>query len=67
MSKHIRCAQCRFVRQDVNAGDGNWKAYECGNRESEYYKALLNVSVRGDKLSRISWPGCPCGERGERQ
>jgi hypothetical protein len=40
-----------------------WKAVECGNPESEYYKALLNVTPNGDKQLRVTWSGCPCGER----
>jgi hypothetical protein len=36
---------------------------ECGNPDSEYHKALLNVTPSGDKQQRITWSGCPCGER----
>jgi hypothetical protein len=35
---------------------------ECGNQHSEYYRALLNVTVDGDTQSRITWGGCPLGE-----
>ena len=67
MAKHIRCSQCRFVRPDKAASEKGWTAYECGNRKSEYYKALVNVSLDGDMLRRVTWKGCPCGERGKRQ
>ena len=67
MAKHIRCSKCRFVRPDETANEGSWTAYECGNKKSPYYKALLNVSIDGDKYTRISWQGCELGERGERQ
>jgi len=66
MANHIRCSKCRFVRHDVNASEPNWKAYECGNKKSPYYKALLNVNPDGDMLRRVTWSGCPCGERGQR-
>ena len=62
MNKHIRCNQCRFVRQDKATSDKNWTAYECGCSESEYFKALLNVSPKGDKQDYISWNGCEDGE-----
>ena len=41
-----------------------WPAIECGNKKSMYYKALLNVNINGNKLSRITWGGCERGERG---
>jgi len=41
----------------------NWKAIECANPDSEYRRALLNVSPNGDKQSRITWSGCEDGER----
>jgi hypothetical protein len=63
MEKQIKCMRCRFARPDRNASEDGWTAYECGNRKSEYYKALVNVSEKGDMLSRITWEGCPCGER----
>jgi len=107
MAKNIRCASCRFARQDISAseytkkhckdceldsgctcrkkvckcGDGceykgtdnicskqtlKWAAIECGCSDSEYYKALLNVTPGGDKQDRITWSGCPCGECGDR-
>jgi hypothetical protein len=40
-----------------------WMAYECVNRRSDYHKALLNVTVNGDKQAYISWAGCARGER----
>ena len=61
MKNHIRCAECRYVRRDEAASDKRWTAYECGCGESEYFKALLNVSPRGEKQDYISWGGCEDG------
>ena len=66
MDKHIRCKECRFARPDPKASDRNWTAYECGNRDSEYYRALLNITRGGAKLSWITWAGCAWGEPVER-
>jgi hypothetical protein len=44
-----------------------WAAIECGNLDSEYHKALLNVSLNGDRQPHITWSGCPCGERRDRR
>ena len=114
MAKNIRCADCRYARQDVGASDYTqkrckscddrenceiclgcptrgtceirrnpklpqrcdrrfeklcscqvlkWAAIECGCSCSEYHKALLNVTPGGDRQTRITWNGCPCGER----
>lgn len=62
----IKCISCRFAKVDKAASEKNWTAYECGNSESEYYRALLNVTLNGDKNTRISWSGCACGERKNR-
>lgn len=61
MDKNIKCADCVFAKLDKSASGKSWTAYECGNPDSEYYKALLNVTPNGDKHSRISWHGCPEG------
>ena len=66
MAKHIRCARCRFARPDRKASDSEWTAYECGNRDSEFYRALLNVTYDGDKRERISWKSCAHGRPVER-
>ena len=63
MANHIRCAGCRFARPDRNAITRKWTAYECGNPESGYHRCLLNVTITGDKQERITWSGCPHGER----
>ena len=41
-----------------------WPAIQCTNTESEYYRALLNITLGGDKQERITWACCPLGERG---
>ena len=40
-----------------------WAAIQCTNPESEYHKALLNVSINGDMQDRVTWSGCIDGER----
>ena len=62
MAKDIKCEQCRFVRHDPSADYSKWRAYECGNRKSIYYKALLNTTRNGDMLTYIAWRGCEYGD-----
>ena len=62
--KHVKCADCRFVRPDIKASERRWTAYECGNHKSEYYRCLLNIDINGVKLKRIAWPGCEYGSEG---
>jgi len=59
---HIRCSRCRYVREDPEASERHWTAYECGNAGSDYYRSLLNVRRNGDRQQRVAWGGCPCGE-----
>jgi hypothetical protein len=59
----IKCISCRFAKVDEAASDSKWMAYECSNPQSEYHRALLNVTPDGEKNIRISWSGCACGER----
>jgi len=40
-----------------------WAAYRCICKDSDYFKALLNVSESGSKQEGISWSGCEFGER----
>ena len=63
MTKNIKCISCRFAVPDANVSDKHWTAQQCSNPDSEYYNALLNVTPSGDKQFRITWGGCPCGER----
>lgn len=63
MAKKIRCVSCKYAQVDKTASEGSWEAYQCINRKSEYYRALLNVSIEGDKAKRITWSGCELGER----
>lgn len=63
--KHIRCISCKYAQVDDSVSDPEWKAYECNNKESEYYKALLNVSEEGLRRKTITWKGCECGKRRE--
>jgi hypothetical protein len=48
---------------DLVLEDDGWVPYECGNRKSEYFRSLLNVSEDGDKQDTITWTGCIHGER----
>jgi len=60
---HIKCECCKYVRPDKLASSRGWTAYECGNEDSEYYGALLNITHNGDKLNSVTWVGCACGKR----
>jgi len=60
-----RCETYKFARIDPKISEGFWTAYECGNQESEFYRALLNVTENGNKLYKISWHGCNHYERTE--
>ena len=40
-----------------------WTALECGNPDSEYYRALVNITKSGARLSWITWSGCLFGEK----
>jgi hypothetical protein len=55
---------CKFKGTDEICPEQKlkWAAYECGCGESEYFKALLNVSVHGDRLQTVTWSGCEDGE-----
>ena len=75
----IKCALCRFAQIDPDApGNGiievcnrrtrarrkvRWDGVECTNRNSEYYKALLNINPEGKQMLKVTWTGCPLGER----
>jgi len=63
MEKQIRCSQCRYAQPDPTASKGKWTAYECSNRESDYYRALLNITEGGAKQDSVTWTGCECGVR----
>jgi len=58
---HIKCADCRYTRIDTASSDKKWTAYECNNPDSDYYKALLNVTQGGGKQKTITWEGCEYG------
>ena len=58
----VPCRICKHVREDRTMNEDGWIAYECGNPESEFFKALLNVTEKGAKQQRITWVGCPHGE-----
>jgi hypothetical protein len=62
--KRVKCVDCKYTRPDDLASEGNWIAYECGNRDSEYYRCLLNISENGAKHQHITWSGCAHGMRG---
>ena len=40
-----------------------WAAIQCTHPESEYNRALLNVTPSGDPQDRVTWGGCPLGEK----
>jgi len=59
---HIKCECCKYVRPDKSASSRGWTAYECGNKDSEYYGSLLNITHDGAKLNSITWVGCAHGK-----
>ena len=59
----VRCADCRFARLVKDSIDKRRNAYECGNPNSEYSRALLNVTLAGDMQNQITWSGCVNGKR----
>ena len=59
--KHIKCIDCKYVRPDKFASTRGWTAYECGNPDSDYYRCLLNITEKGDRLKKIVWGGCEIG------
>ena len=61
MDRKIKCSECEYARADKAASDKSWTAYECGCGESEYFKALLNVTPSGEKQYSITWSGCEEG------
>jgi hypothetical protein len=40
-----------------------WAAIQCVCTDSEYHRALLNVTPDGDMQGAITWSGCEFGER----
>ena len=38
-----------------------WVAVQCACPASEYHMALLNVTLDGNMLQWIAWPGCESG------
>jgi len=58
---HIKCEFCKYVQLDKSASGRSWAAYMCGNKDSDYYGALLNITHNGDKLNSVAWIGCACG------
>jgi hypothetical protein len=61
MCEKIKCADCEFAKPDLKASEEYWKAYECVNISSKYYKALLNVAISGERQYQITWVGCDEG------
>ena len=64
----VCCNGCKFKGTDAVCPKQTlmWAAVECGNPDSEYHKALLNVTLGGEIQDRVTWSGCVCGERGVR-
>lgn len=54
----MKCIQCKFAGVDSHASTKKWKAIECKNPDSEFYKFLLNVDYDGNEQKRITWIGC---------
>jgi hypothetical protein len=60
--KRVRCIDCAFTQSDKKASNKKWTAYKCGNAESDYFKAVLNVTSDGYKQADITWRGCEQGK-----
>jgi len=70
LKKVCKCGKgCEYRNIDIICPKQmlNWAAYECSNSRSEYHKALLNVTINGDKRTVISWSGCKEGQLVETQ
>lgn len=63
MPKNTRCGKCRFAEPCPNASERGWTAIVCMNRDSQFYKAVLNATMAGIPRAYITWKGCPLGER----
>jgi len=59
---HIKCEFCKYVQHDKWASSRGWAAYMCGNKDSDYCGALLNITRNGDKLNSVTWIGCARGK-----
>ena len=57
----VKCKDCVYAQPDLIASERGWTAFECGNTNSEYVGALLNVSPHGVKLKEVAWNGCVHG------
>lgn len=63
-----KCYFCKHVRYDPTVVEGKRKplmGLECGNKKSEYYRDLLNVTPNGDLKPDLQWSGCAAGEIGK--
>lgn len=71
-------ADCTCHKRDCKCGKGckyrntdeicpkqtlKWAAIQCVCPDSDYHKALLNVTPSGEPQEHITWSGCECGER----
>ena len=57
----VKCKGCIYVQPDPTASERNWTAFKCGNPESEFEGALLNVTLHGGKMNEVAWSGCKYG------
>ena len=66
-----RCKGCELDSDCEYKGTGSicpkqklkWAAIQCGCSNSDYYRALLNITPGGDKQEQLCWSGCEDGER----
>ena len=64
--KKCKCGEgCEFKHTDEICPKQKikWKAVQCVCSVSPYQYSLLNVTINGDKLKRVSWSGCEHGKR----
>jgi hypothetical protein len=57
----VKCKDCIYAKVDKYMSGYKWKAYECSNSYSDYYKCILNCTRGGYQLDNISWKGCEYG------
>lgn len=52
------CASCKYAVEDITTKGSGWVGIECGNSNSEYHRAILNVGRDGSRSNRVTWTGC---------
>lgn len=56
------CNYCKYIRRDAMESTSHINAVECGNPGSEFFGALLNISLGGKIEPSIQHTGCTNGK-----